>query len=76
MFKSMDLCWIAIGTHHCEKENQSLIFANNKKKDEITGNCQPRYYVGGPILDVHRSLTMFLLANVQNEDMHSSCTLF
>ncbi len=48
--------------------------SNNKKKVERTGTFQPSYYAGGPILDVHHSHTMFLLANVQNEDVHSSCT--
>ncbi len=32
MLKSTSLYWIAIGTHPCEKENQSLILKNNEKK--------------------------------------------
>ncbi len=60
-------------THHFEEKNR-FEFLQIAKKDERTGDFQPRYYVGGTILELHHRRTMFLLANIENEDVHSSCT--
>ncbi len=49
-------------------------FLQITKTGEKTGKFQPRYYVGGLILDVHHRRTMFSLTNVENEYVHSSCT--